>query len=86
MKIYKPYKIPKPICHICKTVHPKRYVLRVFNQIYVDVVKIKLVSYNKYVYKLILIDGITKARQAYTFKYKGNAFKYITKFIQYVKI
>ena len=84
-KIYKLYKMAKPICHVCKTVRPKRYVLRVFDQIYIDVVKIKLVGYNKYVYRLILIDGATKARWAYTFKHKGDAFKYITKFIQYVK-
>ena len=81
MKLCEPCEMAKPICHVRKTVHPERCVLRIFDQIHADVVKIKPVGYNKHIYGLILMDGAMKVRWAYTFEHKGNAFKCIMKFI-----
>ena len=81
MKLCEPCEMAKPIRHVRKTVRPERCVLRIFDQIHADVVKIKPVGYNKHIYGLILMDGATKVRWAYTFEHKGDAFKCIMKFI-----
>src|SRR5438045_5825851 len=85
MKLCEPCKMAKLIHHVRKTVHPECCVLCIFDQIHANMVKIKPVGYNKHIYGLILMDGAMKVRWAYTFEHKGNAFKCITKFIQFVK-
>ena len=81
MKICEPCEMVKLICHVHTAVHPECHVLCIFDQIHANVVKIKLVGYNKHIYGLILMDGAMKVRWAYTFEHKGDAFKCIMKFI-----
>jgi hypothetical protein len=67
-RLYRLYKVSRPIRRVRKSV---RYRLKhIFEEIFVNIVQVKLIRINKHNWAIILTDRATRYRWSKTYVYK----------------